>query len=75
MVAALAVEREIGIETVLHYCCRDRNLIGMQSDLLGGYAGGLRNHLIVTGDPPKLGVTIPTLLPSSMWMLLDSHKS
>jgi len=55
MVAALSVEREIGIETVLHYCCRDRNLIGMQSDLLGGYAGGLRNYLIITGDPPKLG--------------------
>ena len=55
MVAALAVEREVGIETVLHYCCRDRNLIGMQSDLLGGYAGGLRNYLIITGDPPKLG--------------------
>jgi len=55
MVAALAVEREVDIETVLHYCCRDRNLIGMQSDLLGGYAGGLRNYLIITGDPPKLG--------------------
>jgi len=55
MVAALAVEHEVGIETVLHYCCRDRNLIGMQSDLLGGYAGGLRNYLIITGDPPKLG--------------------
>ncbi len=55
MVAALTVEREVGIETVLHYCCRDRNLIGMQSDLLGGYAGGLRNYLIITGDPPKLG--------------------
>ncbi|MEN7974051.1 MAG: bifunctional homocysteine S-methyltransferase/methylenetetrahydrofolate reductase, partial [Verrucomicrobiota bacterium] len=55
MVAALAIEREIDIETVLHYCCRDRNLIGMQSDLLGGYAGGLRNYLIITGDPPKLG--------------------
>jgi homocysteine S-methyltransferase len=55
MVAALAIEREVGIETVLHYCCRDRNLIGMQSDLLGGYAGGLRNYLIITGDPPKLG--------------------
>jgi len=55
LVAALAVEREVGIETVLHYCCRDRNLIGMQSDLLGGYAGGLRNYLIITGDPPKLG--------------------
>ncbi len=55
MIAALAIEREVGIETVLHYCCRDRNLIGMQSDLLGGYAGGLRNYLIITGDPPKLG--------------------
>ncbi len=55
MVAALAIERDVGIETVLHYCCRDRNLIGMQSDLLGGYAGGLRNYLIITGDPPKLG--------------------
>jgi len=55
MVAALAIEKDVGIETVLHYCCRDRNLIGMQSDLLGGYAGGLRNYLIITGDPPKLG--------------------
>jgi homocysteine S-methyltransferase len=55
MIAALAIEREVGIETVLHYACRDRNLIGMQSDLLGGFAAGLRNILIVTGDPPKLG--------------------
>lgn len=55
MVAALMVQRESGIEPVLHYCCRDRNLIGMQSDLLGGYAAGLRNFLIITGDPPKLG--------------------
>lgn len=55
MIAALAIQREVGIEPVLHYCCRDRNLIGMQSDLLGGYAAGLRNVLIITGDPPKLG--------------------
>ena len=55
MVAAIAVKNEIGIEPVLHYCCRDRNLIGMQSDLLGGFAAGLRNFLIITGDPPKLG--------------------
>ncbi|MFW6145816.1 MAG: bifunctional homocysteine S-methyltransferase/methylenetetrahydrofolate reductase [Planctomycetota bacterium] len=55
MIAALTIEREAGIETVLHYCCRDRNLIGMQSDLLGGYAAGLHNWLIITGDPPKLG--------------------
>ena len=55
MVAALAIEKEVGIETILHYCCRDRNLLGMQSDLLGGFVGGLRNYLIITGDPPKLG--------------------
>ena len=55
LVTAIMIEREIGIETILHYCCRDRNLIGMQSDLLGGYAAGLKNYLIITGDPPKLG--------------------
>ena len=55
LVTAIMIEKEIGIETILHYCCRDRNLIGMQSDLLGGYAAGLKNYLIVTGDPPKLG--------------------
>lgn len=55
MVAAMTIEREVGIETVLHYCCRDRNLIGMQSDLLGAAAGGLHNLLLITGDPPKLG--------------------
>ena len=55
LVTALMIEKKTGMETILHYCCRDRNLIGMQSDLLGGYAGGLKNYLIVTGDPPKLG--------------------
>lgn len=55
LVTALMIEQQTGMETILHYCCRDRNLIGMQSDLLGGYAGGLKNYLIVTGDPPKLG--------------------
>lgn len=55
LVTALMIEQQTGMETILHYCCRDRNLIGMQSDLLGGYAGGLRNYLIITGDPPKLG--------------------
>ncbi|MCI0526342.1 MAG: bifunctional homocysteine S-methyltransferase/methylenetetrahydrofolate reductase, partial [Nitrospira sp.] len=49
------IESQIGIETILHYCCRDRNLLGMQSDLLGAYALGLRNILAITGDPPKLG--------------------
>lgn len=55
MIAAIAIRNQIGIEPVLHYCCRDRNLIGMQSDLLGGYAAGVANFLIITGDPPKLG--------------------
>ncbi|MEJ7576154.1 MAG: bifunctional homocysteine S-methyltransferase/methylenetetrahydrofolate reductase [Pyrinomonadaceae bacterium] len=52
---ALLVEREVGLESVLHYCCRDRNLLGMMSDLLGAAALGLRNLLLITGDPPKMG--------------------
>lgn len=55
MVTAIRIQQEAGIETVLHFCCRDRNLIGMQSDILGASAIGLRNLLIITGDPPKLG--------------------
>src|SRR6267378_511904 len=55
MATAVLVEREIGIESVLHYCCRDRNLLGMMSDLLGAAALGLRNLLLITGDPPKMG--------------------
>jgi homocysteine S-methyltransferase len=55
MFLAIMTEQQSGIETILHYCCRDRNLIGMQGDLLGLYAVGLRNILIITGDPPKLG--------------------
>jgi len=52
---ATLIETQVGMETVLHYTCRDRNLLGMQADLLGAYAAGLRNVLAVTGDPPKLG--------------------
>jgi len=55
LVMAILIEREVGIDTVLHYTCRDRNIIGMQSDLLGIQAAGLRNLLIITGDPPKMG--------------------
>jgi len=51
---SLVIERH-GIEAVTHYCCRDRNLLGMLSDLLGASALGLRNMLLVTGDPPKMG--------------------
>ncbi len=52
---AVLVEREIGIEAVLHYCCRDRNLLGMMSDLLGAAALNVHNLLLITGDPPKMG--------------------
>lgn len=55
ILTAVMIEQKIGIETVLHYTCRDRNLLGMQSDMLGAHAIGLRNLLLVTGDPPKLG--------------------
>jgi len=49
------VQQSIAIEPILHYCCRDRNLLGMQSDLLGAHALGIRNLIVITGDPPKLG--------------------
>jgi methionine synthase / methylenetetrahydrofolate reductase(NADPH) len=52
---AAIIEAKVGIGTLLHYTCRDRNILGMQSDLLGAHALGLHNILSVTGDPPKLG--------------------
>jgi methionine synthase I (cobalamin-dependent)/5,10-methylenetetrahydrofolate reductase len=52
---AFILQREVGIEPVLHIACRDRNVIGMQSDLLGAWALGIRNLIAITGDPPKLG--------------------
>jgi len=55
ILTAVMIEQRAGIETVLHYTCRDRNLLSMQSDMLGAQAVGLRNLLLVTGDPPKLG--------------------
>jgi homocysteine S-methyltransferase len=55
VLTSLLIEQQVGIETVTHYCCRDRNLLGMLSDLLGAAAIGLRNMLIITGDPPKMG--------------------
>ncbi len=55
MALGVILMREVGIEVLLHYCCRDRNLLGMQSDLLGAHVLGLRNLIVITGDPPKLG--------------------
>jgi homocysteine S-methyltransferase len=53
--AAFLIQQQSGVETILHYACRDRNLLAMQSDLLGAYAMGVRNVLLVTGDPPRVG--------------------
>src|SRR6266404_1568898 len=52
---SLIVQRDVGIETILHYTCRDRNVLGIQSDLLGAAATGIRNLICITGDPPKMG--------------------
>lgn len=50
-----AIQREVGAEVILHVCGRDRNLLGLQSDLLGYGALGLHNLVVITGDPPKVG--------------------
>jgi methionine synthase / methylenetetrahydrofolate reductase(NADPH) len=55
LLSALMIQREVGLEAVVHYACRDRNLLGMLSDLLGAAGAGIRNLLIITGDPPKMG--------------------
>jgi methionine synthase / methylenetetrahydrofolate reductase(NADPH) len=55
LLSAVMIEREVGLEAIVHYACRDRNLLGMLSDLLGAAAAGIRNLLIITGDPPKMG--------------------
>ena len=55
LLSGLLIQREVGLEAVVHYACRDRNLLGMLSDLLGAAASGLNNLLIITGDPPKMG--------------------
>jgi len=52
---AVAIGRETEIEAIVHYACRDRNVLAMQADLIGCHALGLKNILCVTGDPPKLG--------------------
>jgi len=49
------IQQQVGIETVLHYTCRDRNILSIQSDLIGASSIGLKNILCLTGDPPKLG--------------------
>jgi homocysteine S-methyltransferase len=55
MSLCLQIQQQVGIETVLHYTCRDRNILSIQSDLLGAASSGLKNILCLTGDPPKMG--------------------
>lgn len=52
---SLLIQRDVGMETILHYTCRDRNVLGIQSDLLGAAAVGIKNLICITGDPPKMG--------------------
>jgi methionine synthase I (cobalamin-dependent)/5,10-methylenetetrahydrofolate reductase len=49
------IQQQAGIESVLHFCCRDRNILGIQSELLGAHAVGIRNLICITGDPPRMG--------------------
>lgn len=55
IISSIEIQKQAGIEVILHFCCRDKNLIGMQADLLGCAAVGVNNILFITGDPPKLG--------------------
>jgi homocysteine S-methyltransferase len=55
LATAVIIQRQVGIEPLMHFACRDRNLLGIQSDLLGAAGLGLQNVLAITGDPPKLG--------------------
>lgn len=55
MSLASLIKQQVGLQTIVHYCCRDRNLLGMQMDLIGANAMELNNILIITGDPPKMG--------------------
>ena len=52
---SLLIQQEVGIDAILHYTCRDRNVLCIQSDLLGAAAVGIRNLICITGDPPKMG--------------------
>lgn len=49
------IQHQVGIETIIHFTTRDRSLMGLQSELLGAHAVGVRNILALTGDPPSLG--------------------
>jgi methionine synthase I (cobalamin-dependent)/5,10-methylenetetrahydrofolate reductase len=50
------IQQQAGIEAVNHFCCRDRNILGIQSELLGAHTVGIRNLICITGDPPRMGM-------------------
>lgn len=52
---AMAIQKEVNMEAIIHFCARDKNLLGMQSDLMAYYTHHLNNLVVITGDPPKLG--------------------
>ena len=54
-ITCMLIQQQAGIEAVLHFCCRDRNILGIQSELLGAHAAGIRNLICITGDPPRMG--------------------
>jgi homocysteine S-methyltransferase len=60
--SGIVIQRDAGVEALVHYSCRDRSMLGMVSDLLGAAAAGVRNLLIITGDPPGVG-TYPEAIP------------
>jgi len=55
LATALLMKQHCGVEPLVHFTCRDRNLIGLQSDIMGAYAMGLRHILCITGDPVPRG--------------------
>jgi methionine synthase / methylenetetrahydrofolate reductase(NADPH) len=54
-ITCMLIQQQAGIEAVMHFCCRDRNILGIQSELLGAHAAGIRNLICITGDPPRMG--------------------
>jgi methionine synthase I (cobalamin-dependent)/5,10-methylenetetrahydrofolate reductase len=54
-ITCMEIQKRAGIEAVLHFCCRDRNILGIQSELLGAHTLGVRNLICITGDPPRMG--------------------
>src|SRR5439155_1818342 len=55
MSCAALIQQQVGLETIAHFTCRDRNVMAIQSELIGAHALGIRNVLAMRGDPPRVG--------------------